>query len=517
MTSHPPSESVPKRRTAIGLAWQPAALLLLAGGILGAASYYAFLRIRSTASPDTQQTSSKQKDAPASTTGSQNATGDSQPIVLVPAAQWTKLGLAKSPAVKKPFQKSVQLTGKVSLNEDRIAHIYPMVEGAVEDVYVGLGQKVKANELLVMIHSREIGLAKLELYQARLQWEMAKVKENLQREISQNTKELLTSLRDRKPIQDIESLFRSRGMGDYRERLLLAYSSFLKSQSDVQRLEGVSDSGAISAKQLVAAQSSRNADLATFQSRIEQVEFELKTSLLLASQAAMEAGTRVSVATTNLRILGCDEKDIVSIDPERQGQAISDYPIRAPFDGTVISKDAALKEQVRPSSQILSIADLSNVWIAADVYEQNVPLLNSLAGQTLTVRNEAWPDRTFEAKIFYTGDIMDDATRTISMRAIADNPEQLLKPGMFVQIELPGLIEESVLQVPKSAVLEHEGKQFVFVQTKDDAFMRRDVSVGEAGKEEIIVLVGLQEGEEVVTSGGFVLKSKLLSDLMGEE
>lgn len=509
MTSTPTPSSLRPNRGILGVAWQPALLLLLAGGILGAVSYYFLTRDKNSTSSDSQST--EQIDAPAST----ESPGEG--IVHIPETQWSKIGLAKSKASKKPFQKSLTLTGKVSLNEDRIAHIYPMVEGAVEEVYVGLGQKVKANELLVMIHSREIGLAKLELFQARLQWEMAKVKENLQREISKNTEELLTSLRQGKPIQDIESQFRSRGMGDYRERLLLAYSSFLKSQSDVQRLEGVTDSGAISAKQLVAAQSSRNADLATFQSRIEQVEFELRTALLLATQAANEAGTRVSVATTNLRILGCDEEDIVSIDPERQGQAISDYPIRAPFDGTVISKDAALKEQVRPSSQILSIADLSNVWITADVYEQNVPLLNSLAGKTLTIRNEAWPDRTFEAEIFYTGDIMDDATRTISMRAIAENPEQLLKPGMFVQIELPGLIDETALIVPKSAVLEHEGKQFVFVPTKEDAFARRDVLVGEAGKDEIIVLDGLKEGEEVVSSGGFVLKSKLLADLMGEE
>lgn len=494
----------------MGISWQSALLLLLAGGILGAASFYLFTRDKK--SDGTSETRSTEQGGALS-----EAEGTSEAIVHVPVAQWSQIGLAKAKASKKPFQKSLTLTGKVSLNEDRVAHIYPMVEGAVEEVFVGLGQKVKADELLVMIHSREIGLAKLELFQARLQWEMAKVKENLQREISKNTEELLAALRERKPIQEIESQFRSRGMGDYRERLLLAYSSFLKSQSDVQRLEGVTDSGAISAKQLVSALASRNADLATFQSRIEQVEFELRTALLLASQAANEAGTRVSVATTNLRILGCDEEDIVSIDPERQGQAISDYPIRAPFDGTVISKDAALKEQVRPSSQILSIADLSNVWITADVYEQNVPLLNSLAGKTITIRNEAWPNRTFDAKIFYTGDIMDDATRTISMRAIAENPEQLLKPGMFVQVELPGLIDESALLVPKSAVLEHEGKQFVFVQTKEDGFARRDVLIGEAGQDEIIVLDGLQEGEEVVSSGGFVLKSKLLADLMGEE
>ncbi|MFN9916822.1 MAG: hypothetical protein ACK53L_29810, partial [Pirellulaceae bacterium] len=90
-------------------------------------------------------------------------------------------------------------------------------------------------------------------------------------------------------------------MGDFRERLLASYSSYLKSQADVLRLEGVSNSGAISAKQLLAAQATRNADLATFQARIEQIEYEMATSLLMASQAVKEAETRVAVAATNLR------------------------------------------------------------------------------------------------------------------------------------------------------------------------------------------------------------------------
>lgn len=437
--------------------------------------------------------------------------------LTIPKAQQERVGITTSPAEAQEFNKSVHLSGKVTLNEDNIAHIYPMVEGAVEEVHVGLGQSVKSNDLLVVVHSREVGSAKLELYQARLSLEMATVKNKIQEEISKNAEELVVALRDGQSIQDIEARFRNRGMGDYRERLLLAYANYLKSHSDVERLEAITDTGAISAKQLIAAQTSRNADLATFQARIEQIEFELKTSQLLSSQSVLEASTRVSVAETNLRILGCSEEDIASIDPEKQKENISDYPIRAPFDGVVIAKDAALKEQVHLDKQILSIADLSKVWITVDVYEQNLPLVANLAHQTLMVRNEAWPDKSFPAKVFYTGDIMDDRTRTISMRAIADNDEQLLKPGMFVKIEIPQHSVEKLLQIPKTAILEHQGTSFVFIQTGVDTFEKRDVKIGESTSETAIISEGLKAGDQVVTNGGFVLKSQLLASLMGEE
>jgi RND family efflux transporter MFP subunit len=325
------------------------------------------------------------------------------------------------------------------------------------------------------------------------------------------------ALREGESITDIERRFRNRSMGDYRERLLIAYSSFLKSDADVARLQEPAESGAISAKQLYAAQASRNADQATFQARIEQIDYELKTSLLLSSQAVKEAATRVAVAATSLRILGCEEEDIATINPEEQGEAISHYSIRAPFNGTVISKDVALKEQVRPDSQILSIADLSTVWITADIYEQNVPLLRSLGGMPVRVYNTAWPDRVFEAKVFYTGEIMDESTRTIALRAVAQNDDHLLKPGMFVTVELQTASDENVFVLPTAAVQEHEGATFVFIHEGDDEFSRRDIRTGARNESSIVIQEGLEEGELVVVTGGFILKSKMLESLMGEE
>lgn len=449
-----------------------------------------------------------------------DATSSNEPsaaIAKFPKDQWESAGIQLIPAKQSDFSKPVRVTGKISLNEDRIAHIYPMVEGTVDQVSVGLGQNVKTDDLLVVIHSREIGTAKLDLYQARLQRELASVKLGIQENITANTKQLIAALRAGQPITEIEQRFRSNAMGDYRERLLASYASYIKAQADLSRLEGVRDSGAVSSKVLLTAQASRDADLATFQSRIEQIEYEMKTSQLLASQDLKEAETKIAVASTNLRILGCSQEDIDSIDPANQGEAISHYPITAPFDGTVITKDVALREQVRQNTPVLTIADLSTVWITADVYEENVPLLRSLSDKTITLHNEAWPDRTFDAKVFYTGEIMDEATRTISMRATADNSERLLKPGMFVTVDLPGITESNVFTVPVGAVLEHEGKSFVFIHTGGDAFERRDVTLGPTDGKVVVIRSGVASGESIVVDGGFILKSRLLAELMGEE
>lgn len=462
-----------------------------------------------------------------STTSGQAPTGtDREPVEAasqrirfsVSPTHLKKSGIQTGKPVNEKFSLDISLTGRVSLNADKIAHIFPIVTGQVESVKVGLGQIVKEGDILVAVNSREVGTAKLDLFQARLAFELASLKLKLQEELASNTKALLKALKNRQEISEIQTEFSGRSMGDYRERLLQAYSNYVKSDADVDRLTGVVSSGAISTKQLTWAQATRSADLATFMARIEQVEYELKTSLLQASQLVREAETRVAVSTTNLTIMGCREEDIARIDPVQQKQAVSDYLIRAPFEGTVISKDVVLGEQLRPDTQIMTIADLSTVWIEADIYEKDIPLLAELKDQTFKVRNAIWPNRDFEAKIFYTGEIMDEKTRTIALRAIAPNKNNLLKPGMFVKIEFASTVsDESTLQIPNDSVVEHDGKQFVFISLGDGQFERRDVVSGPRNATMTVIVSGLQETDTIVTAGGFVLKSKMLEGLLGEE
>ena len=159
---------------------------------------------------------------------------------------------------------------------------------------------------------------------------------------------------------------------------------------------------------------------------------------------------------------------------------------------------------------------MSTVWLSADVYEEHLRLLQQVENQTVTFRSEAWPDRVFEARIFYTGDLVDSETRTISLRAEADNADRMLKPGMFVTVELPATAQATVLQVPLTAVQEHEGRSFVFLHGADDAFERRDVSLGRRNPTTVEIVDGLAAGDEVVVNGGFALKSRMLADLLAE-
>lgn len=470
--------------------------------------------------PFTPRSSSQEKSLEATVPAEQEGT------LTAESAAWVSLSPPALAAAKiqvtqpvwQPFARSISWTGQIALNEDRLAHIFPIVSGQVDQVHVGLGQTVAEGEELVVVHSREVGQAKLDLYQARLQLELAQLKLELQQELSKNTTELLMVLRREEEIAHVQQLFAGRPMGDYRERLLQAYASYVKSEAEVGRLTSIADSGAIASKQLLLAQATRNADAATFAARLEQVEYELKTSLLQAQQQTREAETRVAVSQTNLKIMGCDEADIQNIDPVQQGEAVSDYAIRAPFGGTVIFKDVVLREQVRPDTQIMSIADLSTVWVEANVYEKDVPLLQSLKDRPIRIRNAAWSEREFEARIFYSGEIMDETTRTISMRAIADNSERLLKPGMFVSIDFSSAeSEQPVLQVPANAILEHAGQSFVFVRRAPDKFERRPVVAGLSNGSMTVIQQGLVATDKVVISGGFILKSKLLESLMGEE
>lgn len=456
------------------------------------------------------------------TRGQSDVAADSEPVssqatlVILPETQWKASSIRIEPVKRLSLSKTLKLTGQISLNQDRVAHIYSMVEGTVDDVSVRLGQKVKAEDRLAVIHSREVGSAKLILYQARLQLELAKTQHELETTIAANANELLVALRQGRDMQQIDAEFRDRPMGEFRERALSSYAALLKSEADVLRLEGVSQSGAVSGKTLLSATAKRNADRATFQARIEQIQYELQTSTLMTGQAVKEAEATVLVAATNLKILNVDDQEISDIDPAKQGEKLSHYMIRAPFDGTVLTKDVVLREQVRPDVMLLSIADLSTVWVKADVYEEHLPILDSFQDQTVTLRNDALPEHQFQAKVFYTGEIMDDETRTISLRAIADNPEHRLKPGMFVDIELPVVHPESIV-IPSSAVQQHQGKTFVFVLREDRQFETRDVVIGETNGDSVAVRSGLSENESVVTNGSFILKSQLLADLLGEE
>lgn len=438
-------------------------------------------------------------------------------VVRLPQPAWAAAGLRVSPAKTAPLAETARVTGKISLNEDRVAHIFPLVEGRVEEVRVGFGQQVKQGDVLAVIQSKEVGQRKLELVQSRLAREIAAVNRDRAAEVDRNTQELIAALTRGATVEEIERTFRNRPIGNYRDRLVTAYTGSAKAAADYDRLDDLTTKGITSAKELTAARTIRDAARATLTALLEEIKFDARQQALAADQSYREAEARVAAAEAFLTILGYTPDDLKSIDPAKEGAKLSHYSVVAPFHGTILSKDAVLLESVGADRQLFQIADLKTVWVVADVYERYLPLLDSLQGRTIDLHSEAVPGLKAKAKVFSTGSVVDEQSRTVRLRAVADNADGRLKPGMFVEVELPGSAAGSVLQVPESAVLEHNGEPFVFVKTGEDAFTRRDVKLGRKAGDSVEVVEGLKPGDPVVVSGGFALKSRLLADLLEEE
>ena len=189
--------------------------------------------------------------------------------------------------------------------------------------------------------------------------------------------------------------------------------------------------------------------------------------------------------------------------------------IRAPFAGVVIKAQTAPGDVFDADRELFSIADLSHVWVQAEVYEQDLGRVK--IGQPAVITVDTYPGERFQGQVTYLGDILDPQTRTARVRCEVANPEIRLKLDMFASIELPTHFSRRALVVPASAIQDLNGNSVVFIRKTPTGFEVRPVKTGKTLEEETEVQSGLQEGEQVVSVGSFHLKSVALSGQIGEE
>ena len=189
--------------------------------------------------------------------------------------------------------------------------------------------------------------------------------------------------------------------------------------------------------------------------------------------------------------------------------------LRAPFDGVVIKYDVAEGEIVETDRELFIIADLSTVWVQADVYEKDIASIHS--GQEVKVFLDAYPGEVFTGRITYVSDFLDPKTRTAKVRCEVPNRDGRLKLEMFATIQIPTPMGREVVMIPTSAVQLIDDKPVVFVKIGDREFQKREVNLGSQSNGWIEVKSGVKAGETVVTQGSFYLKSTLLREQIGGE
>ncbi len=242
------------------------------------------------------------------------------------------------------------------------------------------------------------------------------------------------------------------------------------------------------------------------------------------SDAAVEAARsrlgRLGLTTAEIGTAGADAPN----GPGGRGPGADDglLPVRAPFAGTVLERELGLGARVEPGDRALLLADTSVVWVETAIGERELGAVTERQARgsvPAVVTVSAFPARTFPGTLDRLGGTIDRATRMIRARVVVDNRDGALRAGMFARVRLQLDGETTAIVVPEEAVLEDEGRPFLFVRatTPGDAdyFVRRPVRPGRSADGRVEILAGLEEGQTIVTKGAFLLKSDVLRAKMG--
>jgi RND family efflux transporter MFP subunit len=190
---------------------------------------------------------------------------------------------------------------------------------------------------------------------------------------------------------------------------------------------------------------------------------------------------------------------------ERTNEPKTKMTLHSPIDGFVLHKGAFEGKHVSPSDELYTIADLSVVWVIADIYEYELPFVH--VGQEAKVSLSYLPGEEFIGTVDYIYPYMEEQTRTVKVRLIFNNPEWKLKPKMYANVELKVDLGER-LAIPEDAILDTGTRQVVFIYRDDGTFEPREVRLGQQVEDHYVLLEGLNEGDRIMTSANFLIDSE---------
>lgn len=218
-------------------------------------------------------------------------------------------------------------------------------------------------------------------------------------------------------------------------------------------------------------------------------------------------------ARKRLNIVGLVDREIDTLAENHVPLTL--LPVRAPLTGTLLMGEVRLGEYVELGKEFFTMADLKRLWVIADAFEHDLPLIEEgLSGE---VSVSPYPTETFHVRLVRVHDMVDEKSRTVKVRFEVDNASEKLKPEMFAIVKVNAMFGTKTLKVPTSAVTENRGKTFAFVALNDTTFEFREIKVGFETTSYIEILAGLRSGERVVSKGTFYLKSELAKATFVEE
>ncbi|UCE60248.1 MAG: efflux RND transporter periplasmic adaptor subunit [Phycisphaerales bacterium] len=458
-----------------------------------------------------------------------------------------ELGIKVATAGSGTITTRINLPGEIVLNADRLAHIVPRAPGIVRQVLKSVGDAVTTGEVMAWLESSELGEAKVD-YLAK--WtELGCCTLDLARAqaIHDNTVRLLEVLKSSPSLETLRDMNGSE-MGENRSVLVSAYAEFVFAEAAYLREKPLFEKRVASERDYQATQAEYQKADAAYAATRDSVAFKIQRDLLEAKQAQRVREIELEGARRRLYVLGLTSEEVAALellgqtqtgtnkethkcnDPNCKGcgqnvsagqgdtlaalreteEKLAWYPLRAPFDGTVIDKHLTLGEKHGDDSNAFTIADLSSVWVDIRVYQTDIASVKE--GQWVRV---AAGDGMVEARgvISYVSPIVDEKTRTALARVVLPNVDGSWRPGLFVTAEVSAGEDSARILIPKTAVQRLDEESIVFLDT-DDGLRATPVRLGRGQDTHVEVLSGISTGQRYVTRGAFELKAKLVtSDL----
>ena len=356
------------------------------------------------------------------------------------------------PVVSKSLTYSIKVTGDVLplMQVD----LFPKVSGYLERIDVHIGDRVKQGQVIAQIDQTDF---------------LQKVKE-IEAKVAQ-AKAQLAEIKTGARIEELRQA---------EESVKQAQSRFENARLHRERIEALFRRQVISKKEMDGAEMESTvaeAQLASSQQQLNLLREGARQEVKDASQAKL--------------------KEMEAI-LEQERTRLQNAKIVAPFRGEISRKYVDAGALVSASTPLVSLVHTETLRVVANVLEKDIPLLR--AGMSAKIRTESYPEKVFEGRVEKVNSALDLPTRTLQVEIYIPNRDQLLKPGMFSNVEVALLTKPQALVIPREAILEAGNGMSVFVVERNKA-LRRPITIGYEQGRMVEVLQGLNEGDQVVIKG----------------
>lgn len=252
---------------------------------------------------------------------------------------------------------------------------------------------------------------------------------------------------------------------------------------------------------------------------VAKAELERRSADYANAQSAIET-QRAELARTEEKLhrFGMTDEDIQEMNRSGAIQShreVSQSILKSPFSGVITNVNVVEGETVETDREMFTIADLSVVWVQANIYEQDIGAVRKGVAAIISV--DAYPKEAFKGRLTYISDLLDPKTRTIKVRCEVPNADSRLKLDMFATIDIPTPAGRQTVMIPASAVQQINDQPVVFVRLGANQFQKRLVQLGAKDGDWVEAVSGIKAGDAIVTTGSFQLKSIALRELIGEK